>query len=112
MNIAKMNIRIMIQENRAVADETGNRTNVWTDYFSCYATASAGRKSGGEEESARQTAVREFVDFTVRYCRETAAVSADRHRIILGSRIYNIISVDDMAFRNKSMKFHTERVKR
>ena len=41
MNIAAMRVRITIQKNETVVDEFANHTPAWTDYFSCWATASA-----------------------------------------------------------------------
>ena len=106
MNIAGLNIRIMIQKNVTVTDRIGNHKSVWTDYFSCWATASD--QSGDESEEASQTREADRMDFTVRYCSETAAVTAKGYRILLGDRIYNIIHVDDMGFRKNSRKFQTK----
>ena len=41
MNIAKLNERVVIQENTVNVDRVGNHINSWTDYFSCHATVSA-----------------------------------------------------------------------
>ena len=106
MNIAALNVRIMIQKNVTVTDRIGNHKSVWTDYFSCWATASD--QSGDESEEASQTREADRMDFTVRYCSETAAVTAKGYRILLGDRIYNIIHVDDMGFRKNSRKFQTK----
>ena len=106
MNIAGLNVRIMIQKNVTVTDRIGNHKSVWTDYFSCWATASD--QSGDESEEASQTREADRMDFTVRYCSETAAVTAKGYRILLGDRIYNIIHVDDMGFRKNSRKFQTK----
>ena len=106
MNIAGLNVRIMIQKNVTVTDRIGNHISVWTDYFSCWATASD--QSGDESEEASQTREADRMDFTVRYCSETAAVTAKGYRILLGDRIYNIIHVDDMGFRKNSRKFQTK----
>lgn len=54
----------------------------------------------------------ERIDFTVRYSSETAVVTTDKYRILLHDRIYNILSVDDMAFKHNSLKFHAELVRR
>lgn len=110
MNIAAMNIRITFQKNAVVADAIGNRTNTWTDYFSCYATASG--QSGEETDEAGMTVVAERINFTVRYCTETAAIVPDKYRILFGERIYNILSVDDMAFKKNSLKFKAELARR
>lgn len=106
MNIAGLNVRIMIQKNETVTDRIGNHRSAWTNYFSCWATATD--QTGDEGEEASQTKEEERIDFTVRYCSETAAVTAKGYRILLGDRIYNIIHIDDMGFRKNSRKFKTE----
>ena len=106
MNIAGLNIRIMIQKNETVTDRIGNHRSVWRDYFSCWATASD--QTGDESEEASQTKEKERIDFTVRYCSETEAVTSKDYRILLGDQIYNIIHKDDMGFRKNSRKFKTE----
>ena len=105
-----MRIRITFQKHQVVKDEIGNHTNTWVDYFSCYATASG--QSGEETEEAGMTVVAERMNFTVRYCSETAAIVPDKYRILFGERIYNILSVDDMAFKKNSLKFKAELVRR
>lgn len=111
MHISAMNVRITLQKNEVVTDKVGNHRNVWNDYHSCYATTST--KIGETEKmDAAQTVNTERLDFTVRYSTETKAVTPDGFRILLGDRIYNIISVDDMAFKHKSLKFHAELVRR
>ena len=107
MNIAGLNVRVMIQKNETVTDRIGNHKSVWTDYFPCWATASD--QSGDEGEEASQTREADRMDLTVRYCSETAAVTAKGYRILLGNRIYNITHVDDMGFKKNSRKFKTER---
>ena len=106
MNIAGLNIRIMIQKNETVTDRIGNHKSVWIDYFSCWATASD--QTGEEGEEASQTKEKERIDFTVRYCSETAAVASKGYRILLGDWIYNIIHIDEMGFRKNSRKFKAE----
>lgn len=106
MNIATMRIRITFQKSQVVEDEIGNHTNEWVDYFSCYATAV--EMESGEKEVAGQTVVNEWMNFTIRYCSETAAIVPDQFRIICKGRIYNIRSISDMAFKNKSLKMHTQ----
>ena len=104
MNIAAMNVRICFQKSSVVTDEIGNHTNEWVDYFSCYATVCV--KCADDPDTAWLAVTSERMDFTVRYCSETAAVTSTGFRIMLGSRIYNIRSIDNMAFKNKSLKMH------
>lgn len=110
MDIAGLRLRIMIQKNGTAVDRYGNHKPLWTDYFRCWATASGG--TGSESEEAGHMEESETMDFTVRYCPETAAVTAKGYRVTFGDRIYNILHVDDMGFRHNSMKFRCERVER
>ena len=111
MNISRLNTRITFQENAIVTDEIGNHLNTWKDYYSCYATAST-KVGVTEGEAAAQTVAQEKLDFTVRYCKEVSKIEPGTHRIILADRVYNIISMDDMAFKHRSLKFHAELVRR
>lgn len=106
MNIAALRTRIMFQKSEMTEDEIGNHTNTWKDYFSCYATVV--EKEGTEEESAGQIIPKQRIDFTVRYCSETAVIEPDQFRILCRGKIYNIRSISNMAFKNKSLKMHTE----
>jgi len=106
MNISRMNVRIVFQKSVVKEDEIGNQIATYEDYFSCAASTST--KIGDEVFSSEQTVVTERLSFTVRYSTETAQITSDGFRIKLGNRIYNIVAVDDMAFKHKSIKFHTE----
>ena len=110
MHVSALNIRILFQKNETLIDAIGNHRNQWTDYFSCYATASG--QNGEEQNETGQTVTKERIDFTVRYSSEVAAITPDKYRILLHDRIYNILSVDDMAFKHNSLKFHAELVRR
>lgn len=112
MNIAGLRVRITIQQNSTVIDKYGNHKSAWTDYFSCWATAVASGKSAEETANAGTTQEADRLDITVRWSSETAAVNSKQYRIVLGDRLYNIISIDDMGFRHNSRKFHTELTER
>ena len=93
MNIAGLRVRITIQRNDTVTDKYGNHKSVWQDYFTCWATAVTSGLSSSEKE-------------------ETAAVNSKQYRILLGGRIYNILSIDEMGFKHNSRKLHTELAER
>ncbi len=112
MNIAGMRVRITIQINESVTDKYGNHRSEWNDYFSCWATAVTSGVSSSEEETAAHTVEEDRLDLTVRYSSETAAVNSKQYRILLGDRIYNILSIDEMGFKRRSRKLHTERKER
>ena len=108
MNIAGLRVRITIQKNVTVTDRYGNHKSVWQDWFTCWATAVTSGLSSREEEAAGHTVEADRLDITVRWSSETADVDSKQYRILLGDRIYNILRIDDMAFKHKSRKFHTE----
>ena len=110
MNVALMNLRITFQKNTVVTDAIGNRKNAWEDYFSCYATISS--ESGAETETAGQTIPQANGAFTVRYCKETAAVTSDGYRIRCGDDLYNISYIDHQNNKRKSLKFRCSKVRR
>ena len=112
MNIAGFRVRITIQKNETVTDKYGNHNSAWTDYFTCWATAVTSGLSTKEEEVAAHTVEADRLDITVRYSSETAIVNSKQYRILLGDRIYNILTIDEMGFKHNSRKFKTELVER
>ena len=65
-----------------------------------------------EDESAGHTVEADRLDITVRYSSETARVNSKGYRVLLGDRIYNILSIDEMGFKHNSRKFHAELTER
>ena len=112
MNIAGLRTRITIQKNETVVDKYGNHKSEWTDYFSCWATAVTSGLSTKEKEDVGHTVEADRLDITVRYSTETAVVNSKQYRVLLGSRIYNILTIDEMGFKKNSRLFHTELVER
>lgn len=112
MNIAGLRVRITIQRNETVTDKYGNHKSVWLDYFTCWATAVTSGLSSSEDETTGHTVEADRLDMTVRYSSETAAVNSKQYRVLLGGRIYNILSIDEMGFKHNSRKFHTELTER
>ncbi len=108
MNIAGLRVRITIQKNVTETDRYGNHKSVWHDYFTCWATAVTSGISASEGETAGHTVEENRLDMTVRYSSETAVVNSKQYRVLLGDRIYNILSIDEMGFKHNSRKFRTE----
>lgn len=107
MNIALLNERIQIQKSEVSSDAIGNRISTWKDYFSCYATVSS--ESPKEETAAGATWDESMIDFTVRWCKETAAISSKGYRVVFRDVIYSIEGIDHMNFKKKAMKLHCRR---
>ena len=110
MKVSLLNEKILIQKAVVIADEIGNRRNDWEDYFSCYATISG--ENGSEKAEVGQTVEKGTICFTVRYCRVVSDVSSTGYRILFKGVIYNIISLDHLNYKKKSMKFRCERARR
>ena len=53
MDVAALNVKVTFQVNETVTDRYGNHKNVWTDYYSCYATISG--KTGKEQAVVGET---------------------------------------------------------
>lgn len=110
MNIAKLNERVVIQENTVNVDRVGNHINTWTDYFSCHATVSA--ESPKENTEAGVVWDDSKIDFTLRWCDKTAAITSTGFRLLFRASVYEIIGVDHMNFKRKAVKLHCRRVER
>ncbi len=110
MDIALLNVSIIFQKNAVMVDAIGNHKNVWTDFYSCSATA--GGKSGTETVNAGTTADNVDISFTVRYCQAVSAVNSTEYRILFRDEIYNILSVDHMNYKRKYVKFRCQKNRR
>ena len=110
MNIPLLNKLITIQMQTAVTDAIGNHTNTWTDYYSCHATVS--NETDKEEEVAAVSVDNTKADFTIRYCALSSAVTATEYRVVMSGEIYDIIAVDHMNFKRKSIKLRCRKARR
>lgn len=110
MKIGLLNTHIEIQKSSVVTDKYGNHKNEWTPYYTCHATVSS--ESPKEGTAAGVIVDSSKLDFTVRYCRQAAAVTSTGYRIVFGEDLYNILGVDHMNFRNKAVKFLCQKASR
>ena len=110
MKIGLLNTRIHIQQSETVTDKYGNSMSFWKPYFSCFASVSG--ESPAEDSAAGTTTEGGSITFTVRWCREIAAVTSDRFRVEFGDHVYDIEGVDHMNYRGHSAKLICRRVKR
>lgn len=107
--IDQLNERVTFQKAVTQVDSIGNHRNVWEDHFTCYAYASTyeAQEKEGEVITEQQT-----VTFTVRWCRETKALTSTGYRVKFRDRIYNITAVDAMNYQKKSLKIRCALEKR
>lgn len=103
MNISLMNARITIQKQTVETDEIGNHINIWSDYFTCHAGISG--EGGNESFNAGEINDHAEIAFTVRWFRDTAAVSTTGFRILWNEDAYDILSIDHLANKRNALKF-------
>lgn len=110
MNIALLNVRILISQNDVETDAIGNHKNVWTEYYTCYATISA--EAGKESTDAGMVLNNSKVDFTIRWSKKTAAITSTGFRVKFNGELYDILAVDHMNYKRKSIKLCCQKVRR
>ena len=110
MKVALLNERILIQKAVVTVDGIGNRRNSWQDYYSCFATFSG--ESGLEKNDAGMTVEDTDICFTVRWCNAVSIVDSKGYRVLFHGDIYNILLVDHMNYKKKSVKFKCQKVRR
>lgn len=110
MEAALLNVRITYQKNTIIEDAIGNHKNEWKDEYSCYATVSG--EGGTETQTAGTTVDHADIAFTVRYCKKASVITTDGYRVLFNGEIYNILSIDHMNYKRRSIKFRCEKVRR
>lgn len=107
MDIALLNVKITFQKNEVTSDSIGNHRNTWTDFYSCFATVSG--EKGTEKAVTGMIVDDSDISFTVRYCKKLSGIESNKCRIVFDGDVYNIISIDHMNFKKKSLKFKCEK---
>lgn len=108
--IELMRDRITLQKSSVKTDKIGNHTAVWEDVYSC--AVYANNLSGKEYWAAKQLNAQSELDFIIRYCSEVAALDSKHYRIKFRGDLYNITFIDNVQYKNKSVRIRAERVKR
>lgn len=110
MDIALLNVKIKIEKNVVVVDEIGNRKNAWTEYYSCFATVGG---EGGRETFVIGTIVDDSdISFSIRYCKRASFINNTEYRVLFNGEIYNIVAVDHMNYKKKSLKLRCQKARR
>ena len=115
MDIAALNEKIVIQKSVIVIDEVGNHTQDWANYYECHATITtqlSGGESGAIKDDAGQLNDVSELSFTIRYCIRAASIDIGGYRVIFRDEIYDILSLDHMNFKKKSLKLRCRKARR
>lgn len=108
--IELMRERIMIQKSSTKKDGTGNHTLVWSDHYKCYSYVN--NLSGKEYWEAKQVNAETEIDFVIRYCSEVSGLDTEHFRIVFRGNLYNISFIDNVQYKNKTVKIRAALTKR
>ena len=99
MRAGRLDIRLTIQSATTSTTETGAKQLSWSTYATVWAEKSEGAKQGASEKThSEQLTPIHGVVWKVRYSNAMAAVTP-KMRAVQGSKIYNIISVQETIHR-------------
>ena len=110
MDIALLNRKIVLQKNVIVTDDIGNHANSWEDVYACHATISA--ESPNESTAAGTIIDDTKADFTVRWCDIMSEVTSGTYRVICDGEIYDILGIDHMNFKKRTIKLKCRKVRK
>lgn len=108
--IELMREHILIQKSMAKKDRNGNHILKWEDYYSC--SCYANNLSGKEYWEASQVNAQTELVFIIRYCSEVKDLDSEHYRLLFRGKIYNISFVDNVQYKNKTLKIRASEVKR
>lgn len=102
MNAGAYSELITIQRLTEERDKDGFAHNVWVDYYSNYAYVN--KLSGSEFWQAAETAAQSTIRFEMRYHTQLESVDTKNYRLVFRGRIFNITNVDNVMFKNETVK--------
>ena len=105
-----MNVKITVQKSAVTVDEIGNHKAEWQDFYTCFATA--GNESPSEDTAAGTVVDNSKINFTVRWCKSVSEVDSTDFRVKYDGEIYNILGIDHMNFKKKSVKLKCQKARR
>lgn len=112
MDVAAMNVRITFQKSEVISDAIGNRSNSWTDYYSCFATLSdSAGKSSVETAAAGLIVDHSDISFTVRFCSKSSIINSTDYRVLWNNEVYDILKVDHLNMKKCALKFKCEKAR-
>ena len=108
--IELMRERITIQKSRTKTDKAGNHTVVWENHYQCFSYVNS--LSGKEYWEAKQVNAETELDFVIRYCSEVSGLDTEHFRIVFRGNLYNISFIDNVQYKNKTVKIRAALTKR
>ena len=102
MNAGAYRDLVTIQKLTTQRDSDGYESEIWEDYYSNYAYIN--KLSGKEFWAAAETAAQKTVRFELRWHSQLDLVNSKDYRLIFNDHIFNITNVDNVQFRNETVK--------
>lgn len=102
MNAGAYRELVTVQQLTKTKDADGFTVEEWVDYYQNYAYVN--KLSGKEFWAAAETASQSTVVFEFRYHDPLENVDSKNYRIVFRNRIFNITNVDNVQFRNETVK--------
>ena len=110
MKVALLNVRIEVQKNMISTDRYGNHRNTWEPYLFCYATISG--ETPQQDTEAGLVVDDSRIDFTIRWFAASSVITSTDYRVLFRDEIYDILGVNHMNCKNKSIKLLCRKVRR
>lgn len=105
-----MNVKITVQKSTVTVDEIGNHKAEWQNFYTCFATV---RNESPSEETAVGTVVDSSkINFTVRWYSVVSEINSTGYRVKYDGEIYDILGIDHMNFKKKSVKLKCQKARR
>ena len=60
----------------------------------------------------KRISVQDKADFTLRWCAASSVITPTEYRVVMDGQIYDILSVDHMNFKHKSVKLRCRKARR
>lgn len=98
--------RIIIQRKSNVKDPDGFTETAWTDYK--HAWSKVNGLFGKEYWTAKEYGAESTVVFTMRY--SSCPDISINDRILFRSKVFNIVSIDNILFKNEELRIKAEEV--
>lgn len=94
--------KVVIQQKTITQDEIGNEISTWANYKTCWCYANG--LSGREYWEAAVIHQENTVEFVFRWHPYLDQVNTTEYRILFNNQIYNINLIDNIQFKNKTVK--------
>ena len=103
-------MKITVQKSAVTVDEIGNHKAEWQNFYTCFATV--GNEAPSEETAAGTVVDSSKINFTVRWCSVVSKIDSTGYRVKYNGEIYDILGIDHMNFKKKSVKLKCQKARR